>query len=534
VSTAGDVNGDGYSDFIVGAYEYENGQTGEGRALVYLGSPSGLASSPAWTAEGDQASALFGFSVATAGDVNGDGHSDVIIGACQYSYGQLLEGWAYVYLGSASGLASSPAWTAQSDQAFANFGNSVATAGDVNGDGYSDVIVGANEYDGGLTDEGRAYVYLGSASGLSPFPSWTSESNQAYAYFGNSVATAGDVNGDGYSDVIVGAYGYDNGQTDEGRTYAYLGSPSGLAYPPAWTAESDQQYTSFGQSVASAGDVNGDGYSDIIVGANGYDNGETDEGRAFLYYGNGGPGLSLRPQQRSTTDTRPIAHLGASDSPDSFRLAMLGRTPFGRAKVKLEWEVKPLRERLNGFGTQSAVHWTDSGVAGAAMSQRVSDLQELVPYLWRARLRYHPATSPFQQFSRWLTVPWGGRQEWALRTGDPSAAGSVPDGSGGTPLRIEKAAGVKLTLSWGVSCRVTDTDFGVYEGTIGNYYSHEARYCGTGGATTKTLTPLAGDTYYLIVPLNATREGSYGTNGAGTERPPAATACLPQGIGGCP
>src|SRR6266568_780792 len=87
--------------------------------------------------------------------------------------------------------------------------------------------------------------------------SWTAESNQASAELGLSVATAGDVNHDGFSDVIVGAPFYDNGQTDEGRAFVYLGSASGLATTPAWTAESDQASALFGFSVATAGDVNG-------------------------------------------------------------------------------------------------------------------------------------------------------------------------------------------------------------------------------------------------------------------------------------
>jgi hypothetical protein len=150
-------------------------------------------------------------------------------------------------------LATSPAWTAESDQAGAFFGYSVATAGDVNGDGYSDVIVGAHLYDNGQTDEGRAFVYHGSAAGLSATPNWTAESDQASAFFGYSVATAGDVNGDGYSDVIVGAYGYDNGQTSEGRAFVYYGSAAG----PERDAELDGRKRSserlFGYSVATAG-----------------------------------------------------------------------------------------------------------------------------------------------------------------------------------------------------------------------------------------------------------------------------------------
>jgi len=140
------------------------------------------------------------------------------------------------------------------------FGISASTAGDVNGDGYSDVIVGATGFDNVQTDEGRAYVYHGSATGLSATANWTGESNQANALFGNSVSTAGDVNGDGYSDVIVGALSYENGQANEGRAYVYHGSAAGLSATANWTAESDQEEAYFGWSVSTAGDVNGDGY----------------------------------------------------------------------------------------------------------------------------------------------------------------------------------------------------------------------------------------------------------------------------------
>ncbi len=284
VSTAGDVNGDGYSDVIVGAYRYDNGETDEGRVYVYHGGSSGLSSSPDWVAESNQSYAYFGYSV-SAGDVNGDGYSDVIVGAYGYDNGETNEGRVFVYHGSPSGLSSSPSWTAESDKPGACFGVDVSTANDVNGDGYSDVIVGAYRYSNGETNEGGAYVYHGSSSGLSASPSWTAEPDQADVYFGYSVS-AGDVNGDGYSDVIVGAYGYDNGETDEGRVYVYHGGSSGLSISPDWTAESNQDNSGFGGSVFSAGDVNGDGYSDVIVGAIAYDNGETDEGMAFLYFGN--------------------------------------------------------------------------------------------------------------------------------------------------------------------------------------------------------------------------------------------------------
>jgi hypothetical protein len=370
---------------------------------------------------------------------------------------------------------------------------------------------------------------------LSATSDWTVESNQADAYFGESVSTAGDVNGDGFADVIVGALYYDNDETNEGRAFVYHGSASGLSEVESWTAESNQINAYFGESVSTAGDVNGDGYADVIVGSSAYNNGESGEGRAFVYYGNEGPGLSLRPEQRRVADTAPIPPLGVSDSADSFRLKLLGRTPFGRGEVKLEWENKPFGSPLNGIDTKVTTHYHDTDTSGVGLSEVETGLIDGALYHWRVRMRYHPVTTPFAQRSRWLTVPWGGCQEADLRTGGPAAAGRVPHQAGwpGQPLMLGKTGGSDLTLTWDVSCMDTDTDYAVYEGELGNFYSHGWRHCSTGGATTTTITPQPGDRYYLVVPLNSYREGSYGTWGAGIERPQGVGACLPQQIGAC-
>jgi len=134
VGTAGDVNGNGYADVIVGAFRFDNGETDEGRAYVYHGTPSGLAASSAMTVESDQAGALLGWSVGTAGDVNGDGYADVIVGAHRYSNGKHLRGARVRPLRKLLGIfATGPDWTAESDQTSARFGFFRRTAGDVNG-----------------------------------------------------------------------------------------------------------------------------------------------------------------------------------------------------------------------------------------------------------------------------------------------------------------------------------------------------------------------------------------------------------------
>ncbi|MEI8256937.1 MAG: integrin alpha, partial [Deltaproteobacteria bacterium] len=195
----------------------------------------------------DGANGTFGQSVASAGDVNGDGFADMVVGAWGASS---YVGRAYVYLGSATGLATSPATTLTGVSR-----GSVASAGDVNGDGFADVVAGSV---GASGQPGRADVYLGSATGLTTSPATSlTGPDGADGRFGRSVASAGDVNGDGYADVVVGADGV---SSNTGRAHVYLGSATGLATAPATSLTGpDGTDGWFGWSVASAGDLNGDG-----------------------------------------------------------------------------------------------------------------------------------------------------------------------------------------------------------------------------------------------------------------------------------
>jgi hypothetical protein len=160
-----------------------------------------------------------------------------------------------------------PDWITDALQQSAEYGYSVNSAGDVNGDGYQDVIIGATKYDNGVDKEGTAFVFYGNPQNLADQPSWQVGGGLSGARFGYSVSTAGDVNCDGFEDVIVGAPRYNDGQSEEGAAFVYYGSPAGLSTIPDWTVQGDLKTTHYGASVAGAGDVDGDGCDDVIVGA---------------------------------------------------------------------------------------------------------------------------------------------------------------------------------------------------------------------------------------------------------------------------
>ena len=267
VSQAGDVNGDGFDDVIIGAPHDWKDDHWEGIAYAYYGSSSGLDTASNWLVEGDQYQAELGRSVAGGGDVNGDGYDDVVVGIQYFDGGQTNEGAARIYLGSATGLSMVPHVVLECDQQFAMFGQSVAIAGDVNGDGYDDVLIGSPYYNNGPTNEGTAFLYYGSAVGVDPIPDWTWDTDQASAYVW--VKGIDDLNGDGFSDILLTSALYDSPENDEGKAFLFMGSPTGPGSIPDWTFDPDDDY-SYLRAVASGSDINGDGYSDLVLGAEGY------------------------------------------------------------------------------------------------------------------------------------------------------------------------------------------------------------------------------------------------------------------------
>jgi hypothetical protein len=384
VASAGDVNGDGYADVIVGAYGYP-GETLMGAVYVFHGSPTGLAATPALTLAGENDGDRFGASAASAGDVNGDGYADTIVGAWRYP-NNTGRGRAYIYHGSPSGLAATAILTLTGEVQGDRLGCSVGSAGDVNGDGYADAVVGASS----IFQE-RVYAFHGSASGLGVTPAVTLTGENDWESFGWSAASAGDLNGDGYADVIVGAYG-SPAIASQGRACVYHGSATGLTPTPALTLTGESLGDWFGLPVAGAGDVNGDGYADAVVGAHRYPS--TDWwGAAYVYHGNDGGGRTVLARQlRGDTSGTPVQAWGLSYAPGRFQVQLRATDPRGRGRVKLQVEGCPPG---TAFGdpaciAHTATAWTDvtTATSGVTLTETITDLAGDTLHRWRARVLY--------------------------------------------------------------------------------------------------------------------------------------------------
>jgi len=306
VSSAGDVNGDGYADLIVGAYGADpGGELGAGSSYLVFGKAAGFDATLNLAAlngvNGFRLDGLgvmgtndnSGRSVSAAGDVNGDGYADIIIGAPRADPGVLSGGSSYVVFGKATGFASSlDLSTLNGSNGFrldgvASYdfsGGSVSSAGDVNGDGYDDLVIGASGADpGGKPYAGSSYVVFGKASGfaaslklstLNGANGFRLDGAQQFYSTGTSVSSAGDVNGDGYADIIIGSVPRTAGVKTS--SYVVFGKASGFdATLDLSTLNGTNGFRlngvtaddRTGRSVSSAGDVNGDGFDDLIVGA---------------------------------------------------------------------------------------------------------------------------------------------------------------------------------------------------------------------------------------------------------------------------
>jgi hypothetical protein len=235
-----DVDGDGFGDLLVGAPGARTRRGGEGRVRLFRGSAQGLASAPAWTLEGGVAGAHLGAVLSRAGDVNGDGFEDILVGAPEEARGVALfppgphlasfrptthEGAAYLFLGSATGLAPAPARAWRGLDSHERLGWTLDGDFDANGDGFDDVLIGAPGFGGGL---GRVQLFLGSSGALATTPAWERIGPQVACGFGEVLGATRDIDKDGFGDFVLSLPRLLGGGTSE----LFLGSATGPRTSP--------------------------------------------------------------------------------------------------------------------------------------------------------------------------------------------------------------------------------------------------------------------------------------------------------------
>lgn len=287
VAGFGDVNGDGFSDLLVGASANDAGGSAAGKAYLYFGGSS-FNAVPDWFCLGKSGDFL-GSSLAVVGDVNSDGFDDILAGAPFNSDLGAQTGKATLFLGG-NPLDTVADLTFHGQGALDQFGAAVAGLGDINGDGYPDWGVGAFKADdGSRSDIGKVYVYFGG-----PNPDGTPDliivGKATGERFGCVISRIGRFDADSYDDFVVGAYSYDDPlNTNSGRAYVFRGGnpPDTIA---DWFMTGENGHDYFGFSACGTGDVNGDSFDDLLVGAKGVDfEAYTDAGKAYLFLGGAPP-----------------------------------------------------------------------------------------------------------------------------------------------------------------------------------------------------------------------------------------------------
>lgn len=255
LASAGDVNGDGLADLVVSTGHAS--LMSDPTAKLWLGSPSGISGPPSWMAPTEVGGHSDALTVSGVGDVNGDGFDDVGVVSPYWRILSPGESRIYIFGGSAAGLSVTPmAILSVADR----FWLDVAAAGDVDGDGYEDMVASSNPLTPNLVGDVR--LYRGGPGGVSPTAAMILSGAVNDGRFGRTLEPAGDMDGDGFADVIIGEPGQ-RGHAQTGRVYLYRGSPAGLV--PWWQHVGGPLAVELGMAACVA-DVDGDGWTDVVVG----------------------------------------------------------------------------------------------------------------------------------------------------------------------------------------------------------------------------------------------------------------------------
>ena len=279
-----DVDGDGYSDVAVGAPRHDGAARDAGRVYLYRGgAAAALETTADAVLDGEAGSDSFGAALALA-DLDGDGFADLAVGAPFHDAGGRDAGRVYVYRGGPGGLAATPALVLDGGTGD-RFGGDLAAPGDVDVDGVADLLIGAPFDDDDGRDAGRAYLLRGAAD-LTATTRVALRGGAARDTLGWSVSAAGDLDGDGAVDVVVGAPFADGVASDAGAAHVYRGGPGLPAVlAPALTLPGAERLASFGWAVAGGGDLDDDGHADLVIATHLADGNKVDEGRARVYRG---------------------------------------------------------------------------------------------------------------------------------------------------------------------------------------------------------------------------------------------------------